>query len=1308
MKVNDKELNVMGGDVAYTVNVAGDIPTIIGINGESTVQGELAENAEIQTASTGSFVIANSTFTIASDEAVTFETSDSSVTEISELTGTATGNFSNGVKVDDGEVLVTGDETIAVTADGTIVTAINGVGSDDAVTIAKAGGATVVNTDKNGEFIFGATDSYINSQRYVVKDEDEQVSFTTAQLAEFTPSVTAVSGLNNGTIAIGQNENGIVVDGTALTLGSVGNDVTISAVNSEIAAVEGLEGSINGLTSDTLVQVVDSNATINGQTIAINEGASGTTIVATAADTGYSYVSGLNKDAIVNIAANVTIATEEEGAFTFPNGTFTISGDSEVTFITDAQSKVADIQDFSGTLQMTASEATVNGAPVALAMADTDSAVSDVTIASSGSGVDSIIGLGNGDSVTAPAGTDVIMPGSSDTDTTTTLTVNGKEYEISGDTDTVVITPGTTVDSISGLNAGASLTFKNTAGTYNVNGTPITAGVGSKVIGDEEGTAHIYDPSDVDITENDSTADVVNKLTGSNEVTDEERYVESLDSDAAEALASEIASGNLSNANGNIKMTLANPDTSTAQTTDFSNTTGIKKVTMEGEGEQNITFNNQGGNIAIVDDAATGAKNVKLGNGGDIAVIGNTSAPVNVTAGKGADSIVTQGRHTTVDLSAGGPTRLMANGLGANMEVSSYDHTTGAGIQLTNNNIKEAVKKNTVQLENGAVTTNSGRGATIRTNEASEEGASIVNFYNLKGVMTKVGYTHNEGGTVDLSGEKSDVVLKGNYQQNGAQKKSGSSVLRSGSGNDYALGGAGDDIDVGEGDNTVELDGSTRSNADAGATITQSATRGKTEVTGFNNEYGNTGDRLNIAQNASVRFVNGVLTFIYGAAQMILSGMSSYGGSSSDLAESADEDDNATSVEGTTEFAPILIGDVKTAVASEGNWIGGDSLWTEENMPTAYVGSGSGVDLRNYDGAVNMTLTGAGESNSEGTFGGQGVSFRGISKLRLGNGESTVYGSSEVNNTIVAGLGASSVWGGGASDDTFIGRQTSLKSGADTFFYVNGDGKDVISNFEFLTSDNANTADIVNVIDAKVTGASVSGQDVLVNLTNDNDRLTIKDAVGKDFQMEYGAVGSFETLTAQVAYDSLNYDDRATYYQAINKNATVNAGSDLSSGAEIWLNNNRDFSDKTFVGDIKVLNASSVEGRSTLVGNSNDNVIYGSSENSSMWGGDKGGNDTLVGGAGADMFWYGKNNGNDTITSVDGNDVINLYDVNIADVESYDSWTITNNAVSFNMKDSAGGGSLTIMTNNTGVGFKFADDGNTYAINQRDGSYYTK
>jgi hypothetical protein len=357
-----------------------------------------------------------------------------------------------------------------------------------------------------------------------------------------------------------------------------------------------------------------------------------------------------------------------------------------------------------------------------------------------------------------------------------------------------------------------------------------------------------------------------------------------------------------------------------------------------------------------------------------------------------------------------------------------------------------------------------------------------------------------------------------------------------------------------------------------------------------------------------------------------------------------------------------------------------------------------------------MTLPGAANSenvNTTGTFDSDEVSFRGISKLKLGSGSSTVFGAGDVNNTILAGLGYSSVWGGGSSNDLFIARRSENKAGSSSIFFVDGDGNDTVTNFQFLTSDNNVTSDVVNVLDAVVTGAKTSGQNVVVNLRSDNDNLTINEAVGKDFRMDYLDNGVQKSLVAQVGYDSLSYDGIATYYQATSKNAVLNVSSGVDT-AEIWLNNERTFSDNTYVGDIRTLNASAVNGRTTLVGNGYDDVIIAGSENSSMWGSDKGGNDSLVGGAGTDMFWYGRNNGNDTLSAVGENDVVNLYDLTVDDVDNFADWNITSNSVSFNVKDSLGGGSLTILSNNTGFGIKFAGNSNTYTLNQSTKEYTTK
>ena len=90
-------------------------------------------------------------------------------------------------------------------------------------------------------------------------------------------------------------------------------------------------------------------------------------------------------------------------------------------------------------------------------------------------------------------------------------------------------------------------------------------------------------------------------------------------------------------------------------------------------------------------------------------------------------------------------------------------------------------------------------------------------------------------------------------------------------------------------------------------------------------------------------------------------------------------------------------------------------------------------------------------------------------------------------------------------------------------------------------------------------------------------------ALGKDFVV----VSNDSTLTAQVGDTILTYDGRADYFNAQGKNATVKVDSSLYN-AEVWLNNGRQ---EFFTGDIKVLDASQVEGRTTLVGNDNDNTV---------------------------------------------------------------------------------------------------------------------
>ena len=1303
LTVDGKDLIVMG-DNTYTVDATGENAVISGITSAATVEGAIVAGSTVQTDATGTYKIgASNDFTITGDSAVDFAVgNDSVVTGISgvgsdTVTGSVIGDFTSGLTVNGKTVLVSGDELVSVSANGNQVTQIDGVGAastEDTVNIANAGGATLVNTDATGNFLFGG------SQFFVV-GEDDQVGFRTSSLEGYVPLVTGITNFEAGTLEIAQSVTAFTINNeNAIDLANESSDthVTLSVAASAITSVNGLTGSVNGLADGVAVEVIDNLVTINGAELGVIEDS--INVVANAVSgTGYDVVTGLNNNAKVNVAKNVSVKTEEAGVFTFVDETFTISGDPSVTFETDGNSRVKNVADFAGTLTSTESDVTVNGA--AISTTNTDASIT------AAAGNVTVSGLADGDSVTVPNGAVVEMPGTTADNSDTAITVNDKPYMLEGDTDGVAIRAGSPVASVSGLDGGARLTV-GAAGSYNINGTPLDAKNQDVIIGDAEGAAHIYADEDIDFNENTTTDEIINKIVNSGGTVEEstDKYVEHVtDTSAAAALIEEGGSA----LDGNLDMVIGDTDTKDAQTADFSQNKGIKKVTMSGNNAQDVKFNDEGGNIAVIGSGVEGEKNVALGNGGDLAIVEKTDTPVNITAGRGKDTIVSQGRNTRVNISAGGPTRLMATA--GNLDVTGYDHKTGAGVQLTNSDVARSVQRNAIQLGNGSVAVN---GANVNLNTGdSEVGSSIVNFYNLKGLMTKVGFTHSSGGAVDLSAEKTDVVMKGNYSGANdqddsvrANKKDGGSTLVGGSGNDSAFGGAGDRINVGTGDNYIAIDNK-RTNSDNGATIEQTATQGRTVVEGFNNnDFSDMGDRIKISTSASVKFVNGVLSFAFGAASLILKGVTSaIAGGSSDLASSSDIVNNDYS------FARTMIeGEggtlIKAAVAEDGKWIQVTNDNAEDYLATAYLGGNSGIDFGGtasnaYDGTVNLTLA-DGENFGSGNVGGTDINVRGISKIQLGSNDSTVIGAANTNNTIAAGTGNASIWGGGASNDTLVGN--TVHSGSTNFFYFDGNGRDLIQDFEFLDSDGQNkaTADRLNILTSGLSNAHADGNDLIVEFGSIEDRLTIKDGIGKNIAVERGEFRSnYSTLMAQVNTNVLNYDGQANYFYALGKNATVSVSSELYN-AEVNLSD-----DGAFAGDIKVLNASGVQGTTTLIGNGNDNSIFGSAENSSMWGGSIG-NDTLVGGDGVNTFFYGKGNGNDVAVNVDGNDIVNLYDIDIDDIvitSETGGEMISNNAVTITLKD---GGSLTVQTSDNGTSFKVGENGTTFVADHQTRTWSVK
>ena len=122
---------------------------------------------------------------------------------------------------------------------------------------------------------------------------------------------------------------------------------------------------------------------------------------------------------------------------------------------------------------------------------------------------------------------------------------------------------------------------------------------------------------------------------------------------------------------------------------------------------------------------------------------------------------------------------------------------------------------------------------------------------------------------------------------------------------------------------------------------------------------------------------------------------------------------------------------------------------------------------------------------------GKGVQFGGdikyISAAKSG-GSAMLAGNENIDNVITASKGNSTLWGGGASNDTLIGG-----AGVDEFYYMRGNGDDVIQN---ATAGDAVILDGMEMSD--VASTEVNGGAITLNFS-DGGRLTAD--ISADFKL---------------------------------------------------------------------------------------------------------------------------------------------------------------------------------------------------------------
>ena len=124
---------------------------------------------------------------------------------------------------------------------------------------------------------------------------------------------------------------------------------------------------------------------------------------------------------------------------------------------------------------------------------------------------------------------------------------------------------------------------------------------------------------------------------------------------------------------------------------------------------------------------------------------------------------------------------------------------------------------------------------------------------------------------------------------------------------------------------------------------------------------------------------------------------------------------------------------------------------------------------------------------------GNGAQFIGDIKYvsaAKSSGSAFLAGNENIDNVITASKGNSTVWGGGASDDTLIGGD-----GVDKFYYMLGNGNDVVQK--------ASASDVVvlnGVEMSNITSTSASSSGVTLNFI-DGGSLTVQSNAGTTFRL---------------------------------------------------------------------------------------------------------------------------------------------------------------------------------------------------------------
>ena len=239
------------------------------------------------------------------------------------------------------------------------------------------------------------------------------------------------------------------------------------------------------------------------------------------------------------------------------------------------------------------------------------------------------------------------------------------------------------------------------------------------------------------------------------------------------------------------------------------------------------------------------------------------------------------------------------------------------------------------------------------------------------------------------------------------------------------------------------------------------------------------------------------------------------------------------------------------------------------------------------------------------------------------------------NDTIDGGKGNDKIFSNGGADILIGGKGNDTLTGGDgpdVFVYANGDGKDIISDYE--------EDDVIRITKGTITDISTNAKTGEVVFKIGKGTITLKDAADKIVAYEYAedaedntgekfyypvdfnSKGTGATLKAEYRKETFNVEDFGDYADKIKVIDATAVDRDLNiianaNANKIYATNEDDF-------------ISAGKGKDTIEGNDGNDTIDGGAGNDSINGG--AGKDQLTGGTGSDTFVYNDGDGNDTIT----------------------------------------------------------------------------